>query len=90
MTDNPKRCVYCTRLATTKDHVIPRKFVGGRMGAQNVVAACEPCNQLKADMIPSEMRALSKELALMARKLARIADKTDEIIAQRALQGRKK
>jgi 5-methylcytosine-specific restriction endonuclease McrA len=41
-------CAYCGRSATTVDHVVPRAR-GGRSSWLNLVAACRPCNQAKAD-----------------------------------------
>lgn len=82
-----ERCAYCQRPATTKDHIIPRKLVGGKLGIANVVHACRSCNALKADMIPSEMRDTAKEMKLVAKKLAAIADRVDGMIAARALKG---
>ena len=55
--DCGRRCVYCaTSLcpdSATLDHVYPRAK-GGPHVAGNVVAACAPCNRMKADMLPHE------------------------------------
>ena len=55
--DCSRRCVYCaTSLcpdSATLDHVYPRAK-GGPHVAGNVVAACGPCNRMKADMLPQE------------------------------------
>lgn len=55
--DCGRRCVYCAVALTfdtiTLDHVYPRAH-GGPNVAGNVVAACGPCNRLKADLLPSE------------------------------------
>lgn len=40
------RCAYCSRRATTIDHVVPRSL-GGPDTWENLVAACEPCNTRK-------------------------------------------
>ncbi|GJG87223.1 hypothetical protein tb265_24040 [Gemmatimonadetes bacterium T265] len=52
-----RRCVYCAAALSfetvTLDHVYPRAH-GGPNIAGNVVAACGPCNRLKADLLPSE------------------------------------
>lgn len=80
-------CAYCGNPASTKDHVIPRKLVGGKLGQGNLVPACRSCNALKADMIPAEMRAMAKEMKTVARKLTAIADRADLIISRRALRG---
>jgi 5-methylcytosine-specific restriction endonuclease McrA len=42
------RCVYCGSAASTIDHVVPRSR-GGRHVWENVVAACNRCNHVKAD-----------------------------------------
>ena len=62
-------CQYCgTKLSVrtgTKDHVIPR-CQGGADKLTNVVAACKPCNNRKADKSPEEcgmkLRARPREL----------------------------
>ncbi len=55
--DCGRRCVYCAVALSfdtvTLDHVYPRAH-GGPNIAGNVVAACGPCNRLKADLLPSE------------------------------------
>lgn len=86
--EETRRCAYCQRPGATKDHVIPRKLVGGKLGPINVVYACRPCNALKADMVPAEMRATAKEMQLVARRLVAIADKVDRIITSRHLSSR--
>lgn len=40
------RCVYCSKKASTVDHVHPRSK-GGRHVWENVVAACQRCNSVK-------------------------------------------
>jgi len=47
------RCAYCARTATTIDHVMPVSR-GGRNTWRNTVAACDGCNQRKADRTPAE------------------------------------
>jgi 5-methylcytosine-specific restriction endonuclease McrA len=53
------RCQYCGRKGTafdlTLDHIVP-KSKGGRTIAENLVAACTPCNNRKADRTPDEAR----------------------------------
>ena len=53
--DCGRRCVYCAEpldyKRATLDHVHPLAK-GGAHVAGNVVAACPPCNRLKADMLP--------------------------------------
>jgi 5-methylcytosine-specific restriction endonuclease McrA len=55
--DCGRRCVYCAAAlapeAVTLDHVYPRAH-GGPDVAGNVVAACGPCNRMKADLLPTE------------------------------------
>lgn len=48
-------CRYCGRTweIMTVDHVIPRSK-GGTNDPENLVAACQPCNSLKADRTPEE------------------------------------
>ncbi|MBW4096183.1 MAG: HNH endonuclease [Acidobacteria bacterium] len=47
------RCAYCGGPAQTVDHVHPRSR-GGQSSWTNLVAACLPCNQRKADRTPNE------------------------------------
>lgn len=51
------RCMYCDSGCTLKsftiDHVVPRSK-GGRTAWDNVVTACLPCNQRKADRSPRQ------------------------------------
>ncbi len=65
-----RRCLYCGRteaevrragLRLTRDHVVPISR-GGRDEWRNVVTACEPCNNSKADRTPDEagMRLLAE------------------------------
>jgi 5-methylcytosine-specific restriction endonuclease McrA len=58
--DCGQRCVYCaTPLAVhtaTLDHVHPLAR-GGAHAAENLVAACAPCNRLKGDQLPEEFFA---------------------------------
>ena len=55
--DCGRRCVYCgDRLeleSATLDHVYPRARGGPNLPG-NLVPACIPCNQMKADMLPFE------------------------------------
>lgn len=48
-----KVCGYCRGTATTVDHILPRSR-GGRNVWKNTVAACDRCNQRKADRTPAE------------------------------------
>ena len=48
------RCGYClVNRGTTVDHILP-KSRGGAETWENLVAACERCNQAKADRTPEE------------------------------------
>lgn len=55
--DCGRRCVYCgTALGlenATLDHVFPLSR-GGDHAPGNLVAACQPCNQLKGSLLPAE------------------------------------
>lgn len=50
-------CAYCGDLLSfwsfTYDHVVPRSR-GGTTDFKNIVAACRPCNRVKADRTPDE------------------------------------
>jgi HNH endonuclease len=52
-------CAYCGRLHVSQDlereHIVPYSR-GGKDSWTNVVAACRPCNQKKADRTPEEAR----------------------------------
>jgi 5-methylcytosine-specific restriction endonuclease McrA len=37
------RCIYCSKLATTLDHIIPKNKCGQSLQS-NLVAACQSCN----------------------------------------------
>jgi 5-methylcytosine-specific restriction endonuclease McrA len=47
-------CAYCSKAATTMDHVQPRSR-GGQHRWENVVAACRSCNGTKDDRLLSEL-----------------------------------
>jgi len=53
------RCQYCGKRGTafdlTLDHILPRSR-GGRTVAENLVAACQTCNNRKGDRTPEEAR----------------------------------
>lgn len=48
------RCGYCGSRASSIDHVVPTSRGGAVRSWRNTVAACLPCNQLKADRTPAE------------------------------------
>lgn len=48
-----RTCAYCGSRASTVDHVMPQSR-GGRNTWDNLVAACGPCNNRKADRTPQE------------------------------------
>lgn len=58
--DCGRRCVYCgSGLGlehATLDHVIPLSRGGSHLPG-NLVAACQPCNQLKGALLPTEFFA---------------------------------
>lgn len=64
------RCRYCGekllgKAQATVDHVIPRSK-GGSNRMANLVTACVPCNQAKADKLPGEIQSnLAMETALV-------------------------
>jgi 5-methylcytosine-specific restriction endonuclease McrA len=47
-------CAYCSKTATTMDHVVPRSK-GGPHRWENIVAACQSCNAKKDDRLLSEL-----------------------------------
>jgi 5-methylcytosine-specific restriction endonuclease McrA len=57
MRDCGRRCVYCATAldfdTATLDHVYPLAH-GGAHTAGNVVLACNRCNRLKSDLLPTE------------------------------------
>lgn len=48
-----ERCGYCGKHAGTVDHILPASR-GGALSWLNTVAACQPCNNRKADRTPAE------------------------------------
>ena len=48
------RCCYCSKSASTIDHVVPRSR-GGADSWENLVACCLACNNAKGDRTPQEM-----------------------------------
>lgn len=59
------------RKSATFDHVIP-KSKGGRRTAQNIVLACQDCNELKGDGSPETLRLM--------------ADRLDRVMVQRGIK----
>lgn len=60
------RCGYCTRKATTIDHIIPQSHPKSPGNVwNNLVACCVECNQFKADRTPEQagMRLLGNPAA---------------------------
>lgn len=59
------RCMYCGqqfgREVLTRDHVIPQSR-GGKNVWANLVSACRPCNQRKADRTPEEAGMMLKAI----------------------------
>lgn len=65
-------CYYCERpygaqqkggeiLLKTKDHIIPISKGGRLRFKKNILYCCDKCNQLKADLTPSEFADLLKD-----------------------------
>ena len=83
-----RRCVYCAVAlgldSLTLDHVYPRSK-GGPNIAGNVVAACGPCNRLKADLLPSEFFLLHPWAGLNFVRYARFVHRTLKRGARRAV-----
>ena len=48
------RCAYCGTRASTVDHIEPVSRGGAARSWLNTVAACPPCNQVKANRTPRE------------------------------------
>lgn len=67
------RCQYCARAvvraAATYDHVMP-KAQGGRTSWENVVIACEPCNQHKGGRTPTQAKMALRSVPVKPKKLA--------------------
>lgn len=63
-------CFYCGNVATTKDHKIP-KSRGGRNTRDNIVPACEPCNNLKGSRTVAEFIAYTESLMWAERERER-------------------
>lgn len=55
------QCQYCSKKLkiseSTFDHVVP-KSQGGKTSWENIVLACSPCNQKKADRTPKQANML--------------------------------
>ena len=51
-------CAYCSKPATTVDHVLPVSR-GGKSSWLNTVASCSPCNNKKGDRTVAESRMKS-------------------------------
>lgn len=86
--DCGRRCVYCAAALSfdtvTLDHVHPRSQ-GGPNVAGNVVAACGPCNRLKADLLPSEFFQRHPWAGLNFMRLARTVHRSLKRGARRAV-----
>ena len=53
LTRDEHRCGYCQRRGDTVDHIVPQSR-GGKSTWENTVAACDRCNQRKANRTPAE------------------------------------
>lgn len=49
----PEPCAYCGGQADSRDHLLPYAR-GGRRTPENMVPACQPCNNNKGDRTPLE------------------------------------
>lgn len=48
-----RKCGYCSKKATTLDHIVPR-CQGGQTDWMNCIAACRKCNSHKAGRTPAQ------------------------------------
>jgi 5-methylcytosine-specific restriction endonuclease McrA len=88
MRDCGRRCVYCAALLdfdyATLDHVHPLAH-GGAHVPGNVVLACERCNRLKGDMLPTDFFARYPWAGLNFIAHARAVHRTLKRCARRAV-----
>lgn len=86
--DCGRRCVYCgTSLGldlATLDHVYPLSR-GGDHAPGNLVAACQPCNQLKGALLPVEFFARYPWAGANFMRYARAVHRTLKRGARRAV-----
>jgi 5-methylcytosine-specific restriction endonuclease McrA len=86
--DCGRRCVYCgTSLGidnATLDHVHPLSR-GGDHAPGNLVAACQPCNQLKGSLLPAEFFARYPWAGANFMRYARAVHRTFKRGARRAV-----
>lgn len=47
------QCAYCGEKGTTVDHILPQSR-GGQNTWENLITACQPCNNQKANKTPEE------------------------------------
>lgn len=79
-------CAYCGRHGyLTRDHIIPRALLLAPLGGRNIILACKSCNALKVALTPTQMHSQAAEMLSVARRLARIAHRTNELMRQRGL-----
>lgn len=88
MRDCGRRCVYCAQPlaldSATLDHVHPIAR-GGSHALGNLVAACERCNRMKGDMLPSEFFARFPWAGLNFMRYARAVHRALKRGAKRAV-----
>lgn len=75
-------CQYCftaqAKSELTLDHVMPRSR-GGETSWRNIVAACKPCNNRKADKTPTEAQMPLKRIPKEPSYLAILLKKTSKV-----------
>ena len=67
----------------TQEHIVP-KSMGGKKG-RNLVWVCKPCNDMRQNMTPKQLRALAAELHAMALLHLSMATAIDDLVRGRAL-----
>lgn len=85
-------CAYCDRpmdmtgaqnwAARTRDHIVP-KLLGGTRHPLNLVDCCKECNHLKGSHTPESLRVVARDTLKRAQMIARMADRIDNLIAER-------
>ncbi len=72
------RCQYCGDRAETLDHVVPRSK-GGPHCWENVVAACRPCNVVKADRLLVDTRLELGRAPIVPRRISWITVAIEQV-----------
>ncbi len=83
-------CAYCDRpfsdapeARRTRDHIIPK--IMGTSGHANIAEVCGACNRAKGAMTPAALRAMAASLSAASARYAGMADRVDNLIAERGL-----